>query len=552
MTDGKPEELTPEEQHQQDEARVQGQLGVIDVTQTVTSIMGRFFGSGGGPGPFARTSFEGHDLNDMIDLVEAANPADLEAAGQALWNARDALSAASKELEDYVGNVDWKGQSGDEFRSFGRDLAQHALGLGTFADVAATQITAAGTGLASVHKSMPPRDTRLRKQRVEDIETVKQVEGNAEYEAAKRVEKDRQEAINQMNRLASFYAVSEQTLAAQEPPRFERVLKANVPPPSKAGPSVRAKSVRDLGDGPSDESGVSTVSTRSDSLGDADRSQRELDTARPVTPVSERETSVEIDSVVAPPATPTLPETSTLPSSTGGPGTGGGTVPPPAGGPANLGSRGGSGAKGPQGYAKSVGQSAGSLGKGGPGSTSRAGGPGSSGTGQSPAGRAGGAGHPVGGRATGAGTGGASGGSRAGAARGNGIVGGNPQRAAGSTGSRMPRGNVIGGEGAASGRATGARAGQGAIGANPAKAPRSGARGTAGTNGVVGTPRGAAARGRPGAGFTQGGSGLVRGSGGRRPEDEEQDDAVSRPDYLVEDEETWTAGRRPAAPPVID
>lgn len=365
MTDGKPEELTPEEQHQQDEARVQGQLGVIDVTQTVTSIMSSFFGSGGGPGPFARTSFEGHDLNDMIDLVKAANPADLEAAGQALWDARDALTAASKELEDYVGNVDWKGQAGDEFRSFGRDLAQHALGLGAFADVAATQITAAGTGLASVHNSMPPRDTRLRKQRVEDIETVKQVEGNAEYEAAKRVEKDRQEAINQMNRLASFYAVSEQTLAAQEPPRFERVLKANVPPPSKAGPSVRAKSVRDLGDGPSDESGVSTVSTRSDSLGNADRSQRELDTARPVVPVSERETSVEIDSVVAPPATPTLPETSTLPSSTGGPGTGGGTLPPPAGGPANLGSRVGSGAKGPQGYAKSVGQSAGSLGKGG-------------------------------------------------------------------------------------------------------------------------------------------------------------------------------------------
>ncbi|MFJ1597189.1 hypothetical protein [Streptomyces sp. NPDC088261] len=553
MTDGKPEELSPEEQHQQDQARVQGQLGAIDITQRVSSIMSGFFGSGGGPGPFARTSFEGHDLNAMIDLVETANPADLENAGTALWKARDALADAAQELQDYVDKVEWKGQSGDEFRSFGRGLAEHARGLGAFADVAATQITAAGTGLASVHKSMPPRDTRLRKQSVEDIEIVKQVDGNPDYEAAKKVERDRQEAINQMNRLASFYAVSEETLAAQEPPRFDRVLQANVPPPSTVGPVVRAKSARDVGDGPSDESEVSSVSARSDSLGDADRSQRDLDTARPITPAPERETSVEIDNVVAPPAPQALPDASTLPSSTGGPGSGGGTVPPPAGGPANLVSRGGPGAKGPQGYAKSVGQSTGSLGKGGgpagraptaSGGSGTAGRPGTLGGGAGAAGRAG---------ASGAGGTGQTPAGRAGAGRGNGIVGGNPQRAAGSTGSRMPRGNVIGGEGAASGRATGGRTGRGGVvGANPANTPRSGARGTASTNGVVGTPRGAASRSRPGAGFTQGGSGLVRGPGGRRPEEEEQDDAVSRPDYLTEDEETWTAGRRPAGPPVID
>ncbi|MGW1933856.1 hypothetical protein ACWCPG_31875, partial [Streptomyces sp. NPDC001919] len=67
---------------------------------------------------------------------------------------------------------------------------------------------------------------------------------------------------------------------------------------------------------------------------------------------------------------------------------------------------------------------------------------------------------------------------------------------------------------------------------------------------VVGRPaqRAAAAGGtaRP---FTPGGSGLVRG-GSTQPGEREETKG-ERPDYLVEDEETWQQGRR-VAPPVID
>ncbi|WP_326700164.1 hypothetical protein [Streptomyces sp. NBC_01754] len=45
----------------------------------------------------------------------------------------------------------------------------------------------------------------------------------------------------------------------------------------------------------------------------------------------------------------------------------------------------------------------------------------------------------------------------------------------------------------------------------------------------------------------------MRGSVGRRDSgEEEQDDGTLRPDYLTEDRETWEAGRRAAAPPVIE
>jgi hypothetical protein len=51
-----------------------------------------------------------------------------------------------------------------------------------------------------------------------------------------------------------------------------------------------------------------------------------------------------------------------------------------------------------------------------------------------------------------------------------------------------------------------------------------------------------------GRGFTPGGSGLVRrGTSGERNEA-----TGERPDYLVEDEETWQQNRRRIVPPVID
>ncbi|MCZ0979799.1 hypothetical protein O1L60_14290 [Streptomyces diastatochromogenes] len=70
------------------------------------------------------------------------------------------------------------------------------------------------------------------------------------------------------------------------------------------------------------------------------------------------------------------------------------------------------------------------------------------------------------------------------------------------------------------------------------------------TGGVVGGKAqraGAAGGGKP---FTAGGSGLVRGNAAKPGEREERNG--ERPDYLVEDEETWQQGNRRVAPPVVD
>ncbi|MYX16963.1 hypothetical protein GTY67_26825 [Streptomyces sp. SID8374] len=556
MSDDKQPELTPAEQQKQDEGRVKTQLVVTDATELGREVLSLFT-----PGSVARagrTSFEGHDLNAIIDLVENANPADMENAGKALWEARDAIRSASKELGDYIKGVDWQGDSGEAFRKWGLGLVTHAEKLGDFADAAGTQITVAGTGLASVRSSMPPRDRRMIQTDVDDILFPARTETNPAYAAALTVEKNRQEAINQINRLASYYAVSEEVLAAQEPPRFDQKLGVDMPKPSggvERPTAVTAPPGADtLGSGTThgnpERSAAGLSNTVSSSGGRAP--VEALGSA----PVLDKSTSTEINSV----ATPTAPTMSTgaapIPSATSSsaPATSPMPVAPSFG---KMPSASSARATGSPAVPRSATQAGAGLGKASPTGASAAA-RGSAGTpvgrpspmvgGSSVTGRpGGGAALPTAGQSgvTGGRPMAAHGGTAApGSSRtgqGNGIVGGTPQRAtsgvSGSGGARgVPRGTVIGGPG-----------GSGSV-------PRSVQRGApvSGANGVVGAPRGTSGSGSKG--FTAGGAGLVRGPAGRRKTDrkDEENTGSTRPDYLTEDEETWAGRRRGAVPPVVE
>ncbi|MFJ6699310.1 hypothetical protein ACIQM4_24955 [Streptomyces sp. NPDC091272] len=579
MAEENPQTSAEKAQLAQDRAEVREQLGSTENLEAVAKMRTMFappetwddpppvplVQTLSRPGHGARTSFEAHDLNAMIDLVENANPAELAAAGEALWAARTALKDAAKELSDYVGSVDWHGEGGTRFRTFGKGLAAHAGLLGDFAHTAGTQIMVASTGLTSVHKAMPPRDSRLDQRKPDDVPLVSRVEGNPAYDAALKVEKDRQEAINQMNRLSSFYMVSEQNLAMEDPPQFDQVLKANVPPPSGGGDGSLGEARGGPGTlgnsgpvAPADTTRPGEVAHpeagRADAVGNArvpGDTDRPVGSVGAVSPAPVNDPSMQLAQTAAPPAPAPVATPTTVPTSAQAPTVG--NTPPMAPGyapPAQGGVKRAPGISGmPAGRPGAPGQAP--LGRaGGPGQSAmgRPGAPGQapmgrgSAQGQAPMGRAGAPGQPPMGRA----------------GRTDGITGGNPQRTApGSTGSRIPRGTVVGGESGMAGRTSAGRVpAGGAIGANPAgsRANRPTGRPASSTNGVVGTPRnGAAAPARPGTGgFTQGGAGLVRGPAGPRDPNERDDEHGSeRPDYLTEDEETWTAGRRSAVPPVI-
>ncbi|MGW0885149.1 hypothetical protein [Streptomyces sp. NPDC002671] len=191
--------------------------------------------------PLGSTQFDDTDLNDMIDLVEHANPEHLELTGKGLWDARDAISTAASDLRGNISKVlaEWEGEGATQFQTWTKGLLDFAKDLETYAHVAGTEITTAASGLASVRSSMPPRDTRPadEQKRPWTLPKAKQVESNTDYVLAKKVEKDRQDAINQMVRLGSFYSVAAGGLRANpEPKAIEGIPDVGVPrPPSFSG-----------------------------------------------------------------------------------------------------------------------------------------------------------------------------------------------------------------------------------------------------------------------------------------------------------------------------
>lgn len=536
MSDARQPELPSKEQRAQDQQRIQGQLIATDINRQAQSIMEAF--GPGRSGASGRTSFEGHELNAMIDLIESSDPEHLEDAGAALLKARTAIKSAAKELGDFIKGVDWEGESGTAFRDWGNGLVAHAMKLGDFAESAGTQITVAGTGLASVRKSLPPRDSRLVRKSVEEIETPKRIDGNPEYAEAVKVEKDRQEAINQANRLASYYAVSAETLAAQEPPRFEKKLNVAMPKPighieREGEPGVSSAGSETLGN--STARGYSERAATADTGPPGVAGNRAAIEALGTAPVPDTSTSMEIDSAKAPPAPVTVPDAPPAPPTVNPTGPSTGPNPPMANEFVNPVAGGPRRSTPPTGLPRTIAQ----PGKSGPTSngpttTGRPGppvgrpAPIGGGPGSGTPGRPGGGGSqtPAAGRSPVAGgrpvTGSPANTSKSpgpSTGRARAIVGGTPQRAVPGAGTPVgargvPRGTVIGAGGTSS-------------------APRPGGRGTLSSNGVVGTPRGAAGAGSGARGFTTGGAGLVRGPAGRRDsDDEEQDGGTPRPDYL--------------------
>ncbi|MGW6481440.1 WXG100 family type VII secretion target [Streptomyces sp. NPDC055059] len=551
------------------------QVGVTDVTSRVSELMHDAFGFGRVRAPGQKSNFEDHDLNDMIDIVENTNPSDLESAGEALWKAQKAISDAAAELRGHLtaAEDDWKGEAGKAFQIWGKGLAGHADALADYAKAAGVQITSAGTGLASVRSAMPPRDSRLVRKSVGDIPVVARVETNEEYTAATKVEGHRQEAINQMNRLSSYYVVSEESLKGLEPPTFEAMPNVGVPKPSERGSA------------PTDWSGNETTGTTQRHAAVTEGVIAHERTNVPptdvtTTPVKEvhgdvtlpdRPVGTEIDSVdTLPQKTPT-PVTSTTPTTqtTGPPG---GPLPSYAQGvPTPL-------AKGPAGRAlgmtgmpRNPATAQGRVGTPGPATARGLGQGGTNAMGRPNAtGQVGAKGGMPGGHGVTGGTpkpGGTSAGRQGtgprGAGRSNGgVIGGKPTStgASAKTGPKVPRGTVIGGEGAAGSRtSSGGISQRGVMGApsttNGAARNQTLGRGSIGNaDGVTGAPAGRNPAARAGRnGFTTGGSGLVRGPEGNQNSDQEEGDGVLRPDYLVEDGQTHLP-KKPQrdVPPVID
>ncbi|MDF3302670.1 WXG100 family type VII secretion target [Streptomyces tropicalis] len=536
--------------------------------------------TGYGKAMHGRTNFEECPLNHMLDLVEQTDPEDLETSGKALWDARDAIQSAAKELSGHIEHVEWVGESGDAFRAWGRSLVKDAHSLSDFAGGAGDQISAAAVGLASVRHAMPPRDT-TNAPRPKSFPKSKQMDSNHDYTTAVRVEKHRQEAINQMNRLSSYYAVSTDQLESwnQRAPEFTSMPDVGVPKPTSyadgAGSGGSAHGAAATHPGVVAVSHHTITGTSGQSLPHhpgvmpQPSGQGPEHVIHPDAPVG-----TVIDSAGTLPAS--APDTGHTPYQPGPTST--------AGGPSGRSETGylpvspgipGGGAGGPgrfrnpfsvQGRAgtTSSGTSASerSLGRAMPGQPVRPS-PGQGlGKGMSaqekattPMGRAVTGGTP---RAAGTSAPRANTGPTTGAGRSNGVVGGRPTNTAGTPakgGSRIPRGTVIGAEETGGPQASTGRLARRGVFGTPESTTRPDGTGAttarsvpAASEGVTGRPaaRNSASRAE-GSGMTRGGTALGRAS------DRSRGREAARPDRPAEDEETHlTTNSRRDVPPAVN
>ncbi|WP_225801558.1 WXG100 family type VII secretion target [Streptomyces sp. NK15101] len=480
----------------------------------------------------------------MLDWLNEASEPSVRIAGDRLKAAAEELHRIAEQLKNRTGRVDWKGEAEKAFTEWAEGVVSSTHSLGDYSAHASEWMGRAAQSIASAQSAIPKYTSHeSAKANLEaaqkyhndpDSATVarnaqKAMAASEELKAIEaKEEANRQAAADEMEKLSSSYQWSSFQMKNFEPPTFP-------PPPGDFVPA----DMGDRGAGSSSSTYTSqgersSASTETNRGTHTTRSQPDTRTSPDTTTVPPTGDPTGPVHVIKPEVRPDAPvdlgidSVETLPKpTTPGPQT------PTPGGPPPI-------TKPDLGTPPFVTTGVPPLTvKGGPGPF----GPTSPITG--------GTGNP---------RGPVTGGLRTGpSVPREGISGG---RAVPSTTGRpqtgIPRSTVIGNEPTGQNRTGMGRAMGGAHGMGGPMGGASGQNGITGgrrlageTGGVVGgKAQRAGAVGGAGKPFTAGGSGLVRGNAAKPGEREEQNG--ERPDYLVEDEETWQQGNRRVAPPVID
>ncbi|WP_329015794.1 hypothetical protein [Streptomyces sp. NBC_01601] len=501
----------------------------------------------------SRTDFESMTHEQLAAMLDSADRESAAHLASKLHKASSTITKIGEDLMKHVKDLEWQGKAGDSFRDWGGHTASATLRLGKYAGAASQWMSQVSQAIADAKGAMPDTSETTKAKAVladahKTIDAARQPGARNDPDARKaaetahsdattaqiHIDATRQDAIQQMRKLAESYEYSAAQINSITPPTFAPAAgrTGNAEwwvDDERTAPARPAEYPGYGSSGAASSTGVSRGNTQSAALHratvghvlDAPTRSGSHAAVRPE-PVSLNIDSADtLPRTSAPPLTapsvgpvPPQREMSTLGLPVGLPPTfaGGGRVPG-----VELPSRAPGIGRLPQvpGLAKPI-----------------------EGMTRMP--------------------------------RDTGIVGGRPVSATGRPPNGIPRGTVIGSETGQGRTPLGRAISPGSVeGARSAGAMGgSGRRLASETGGVLGGRSGQPGRpdGRP---FTSGGSGLVRPSargtdpaqtsqGGRAgaagiPADSRKSQQHDkRPNYLVEDEETWTRDGRRTLPPVVD
>ncbi|MFJ7194875.1 MULTISPECIES: WXG100 family type VII secretion target [unclassified Streptomyces] len=469
------------------------------------------------------TDFDNKTHEQMLEWLDHANSGEMQAAADRLVSAATEIRKIAEDLKVRPQWVEWKGKGADAFRTWSADLANATLRLGDYSEGVSKWLGEASNAVASAQASIPRTEAGARAnleaalaaRNDPDASEVARKSAETLIESGKR---NREEAAAQMRRLSQTYTFSSSQMTSLKKPVFPAMPEVIAPEDNRSRIGDDDGRIdRDTGGG-STAGGTAYASARRHGIdvtgGVAGPSGGMGVSSQTVASSMPRPVSMGIDGATAQPDAPTSPVVNPVLPTTGPRPD---TLPPPT-----------------VGINPAIPNTSLSV----PRSTSEGGR--TAGVPRSPVGVP-----PVGpgpvGRPSGP----------------NGITGGRVvSPGSGRTPVGIPRGTVIGSENTRGSAPMGRVPGMGGgIGPGvPPSAAGSGRRLAGEAGGVVG---GSQQQGRAGTRpFTPGGAGLVRGSGiapqGSRMQAAGRDAHGERPDYLVEDDETWQQGGRRVVPPVID
>lgn len=161
---------------------------------------------------YVTTDFENASFEDMLSMIRGVDPTAIMSRGTALIDAQTEIEKIGTELKEHVSRTTWKGKGGDAFREWGDDFAKETLKLADYAGAAGTSLQTAGQALSEVSTVIQGHP---------DATTMCYADEAKEKARLEAVEKARNEAIPQMNKLASYYMMAQQTIGSQEEPNFK-------------------------------------------------------------------------------------------------------------------------------------------------------------------------------------------------------------------------------------------------------------------------------------------------------------------------------------------
>lgn len=176
------------------------------------------------------TNFEKASHQTLYDMVADADHLHIIVMGSDLVDAGKEIARITHDLEAYARQTQahWKGEGAQAFDDWTRETARESRKLGHYAKNTGEAMVDAATALGQA--KLMPKPPELRN-------FVETDPGKANGVTALTKDPDREAAIGEMSRLASYYRTAQEKIAQQEAPNF-RPASGFVPEPKDAGQTL--------------------------------------------------------------------------------------------------------------------------------------------------------------------------------------------------------------------------------------------------------------------------------------------------------------------------